>query len=487
MVSFGYRDRYHLGRTEAILYIHRPGVFVVKVEVSLPGRFYPDPIDISGFTGRLLGLVPAGLSLRREEEPIISWLKGNLALGVVLAIIVGITLACGGSSVGGDESEGEAPTEQLTLAGEATPGADTPVSAESSTLAPTQQPPDGPLAAAVEGIASWINSDPLTIAELRGKVVLVDFWTYTCINCIRTFPYLKLWHSKYADDGLVILGIHTPEFEFEKDLDNVTQATLDNGILWPVAQDNDYVTWDNYSNRFWPAKYLIDQDGVVRYKHFGEGRYATTERNIRELLAETGVDFSATESELPSDQTLDLKYLNTPTAQITRELYAGHDRGSADRIYGEGGYVAQPKFYGADGSVVDFEAPDDLSPHQIYFNGPWFISPESARHAGESADYMDYITLLYSARSVNAVLTSDTGEPYRVRITMDGEYLTEENRGEDVIIGEDGESYLLVTQPKLYRIVENPSYVQDNTLRMSSNSYDFGLFAFTFGIYREGP
>ena len=131
----------------------------------------------------------------------------------------------------------------------------------------------------ITGTRAWINSGPLTIEELRGKVVLIDFWTYTCVNCIRTFPYLKQWLAKYADDGLVIIGIHSPEFEFEKEYPNVLQATKDNGITWPVAQDNDFETWSNLSNRFLPAKYLIDKDGTVRYTHFGEG--ATTKQRNR--------------------------------------------------------------------------------------------------------------------------------------------------------------------------------------------------------------
>jgi len=115
----------------------------------------------------------------------------------------------------------------------------------------------------LKGIRAWINSEPLTIKELRGKVVLVDFWTYSWVNCIRTFPYLREWNAKYIDGELVIIGVHTPEFEFEKVYSKVLKATQDNGITWPAAQDNDFKTWDNYSNRFWPAKYLIDKDGVV--------------------------------------------------------------------------------------------------------------------------------------------------------------------------------------------------------------------------------
>jgi thiol-disulfide isomerase/thioredoxin len=211
----------------------------------------------------------------------------------------------------------------------------TPETAQAAALETTPVPtPDdgytGPVggnvgdrAAEIEGIKAWLNSEPLTLAGLRGKVVLVDFWTYTCINCIRTYPFLKLWNSRYADDGLVIIGVHSPEFEFEKDQDNVIRATQDDGIIWPVAMDNDFVTWRNYSNRFWPAKYLIDMTEEVWYTHFGEGRYAETEEKIRELLLEAGAEFIDGGMSLPSDQTVDATYLNERGAEVTRELYGG--------------------------------------------------------------------------------------------------------------------------------------------------------------------
>ena len=351
---------------------------------------------------------------------------------------------------------------------------------------PEREIAEGPLAAEPVGINAWLNSDPLTLEQLRGKVVLVDFWTYTCINCIRTFPYLKLWNSRYADDGLVILGVHTPEFEFEKDYDNVRQATMDNGIVWPVAQDNDFHTWRAYNNRFWPAKYLIDRDGVIRYTHFGEGAYAETERQIRDLLKEAGADLSD-DLEPPEDQQLDPAFLGSLDAEVTPELYAGYQRNFNTVMSGIRPYIIQTAYYQNPDTVVNFDAPEELEPHHIYFNGTWLVESERTKHARVSDDYSDYIGLRYSAKSVNAVLTSDTGEDYRVRVTLDGEYLTEANKGVDIHIGEDGESYLLVDEPRLYEIIDSPFYTQRQELRLSSNSPDFGLFAFTFGIYSEGP
>nr|WP_082902561.1 thioredoxin family protein [Paraburkholderia ginsengiterrae] len=138
------------------------------------------------------------------------------------------------------------------------------------------------------GISNWINSDPLTLQQLRGKVVLVDFWTYTCINCINTLPYVKSWNEKYKDQGLTVIGVHTPEYPFERDTGNVKTAVKRFGITYPVAQDNSYATWRAYGNEYWPAFYLIDKTGKIVYTHFGEGDYAKTEAEIQTLLAQKG-------------------------------------------------------------------------------------------------------------------------------------------------------------------------------------------------------
>ena len=383
------------------------------------------------------------------------------------------------------------PVRELAAIVEANPPAETPEPAAVEAPSPTEEPEreiaEGPLAAEPVGIYAWINSDPLTLEQLRGKVVLVDFWTYTCVNCIRTFPFLKLWHSRYADDGLVILGIHTPEFDFEKNYWNVLEATEENGIAWPVAQDNDFETWQAYNNRFWPAKYLIDRDGVIRYTHFGEGKYAETEEEIRKLLVEAGADLSD-DPELPADQQYDPAFLSALDAEVTPELYAGFQRNVNTILSGLHPYVIQETFYQNLGGIGNFVAPDELAPHVMYFHGPWAVGPENIKHARTSHNYEDYLVLNYSAKSVNAVLTSDSGDSYRVRVTLDGEYLTEAEKGRDIQIGEDGESYLEVDQPRLYEIVNSPEYVQRKELRLSSNSEDFGLFAFTFGVYLgEGP
>ena len=329
--------------------------------------------------------------------------------------------------------------------------------------------------------------------SLRGQVVLIDFWTYSCINCLRTLPFLREWHDRYADEGLVIVGVHTPEFEFEKLYDNVVQATIDEGVAWPVVQDNEFSVWRSYSNRYWPAKYLVDQNGVIRYRHFGEGKYAETEEQIRSLLEGMGAESQAFTEPLPSDQQRDAAYTQAADREQTPELFAGWNFTAIQRRGGIGqveAYVeAAQASYDAEGNpsvVADFEIPESVSPNLIYFHGPWAIGPESARHARITEDLSDYVLLAYSARSVNAVLTSESGEPYKVVVTVNNEYLTEENKGDDIIIGEGGESYLMVAEPRAYKIVEQPAWEKGQFLQLYSTSDNFGLYSFTFGTYEDG-
>ena len=321
--------------------------------------------------------------------------------------------------------------------------------------------------------------------ELGGKVVLIDFWTYSCINCIRTLPFLREWYERYADEGLVIVGVHTPEFEFEKLLDNVVKATQEMQVSWPVVQDNEFSVWRSYSNRYWPAKYLIDKDGVIRYRHFGEGKYGETEQEIRKLLAEAG-ETSATHSmPLPEDQ----QRASTMLGQRgqTPELFAGWQFVLNHYAAGRGLYVGQLDAYNNNrDETVELEIPREILPDTIYFKGLWHIGAESVRHARSSDDFSDSVALAYTARSVNAVLSSESGEPRKVRVKVQGEYLTEENKGEDIIIGEDGESYLLVSQPRSYMIVEHPNREENQILELFPVSDDFSLFSFTFGSYEDG-
>ena len=352
----------------------------------------------------------------------------------------------------------------------------------------------GNCAPELQGIQEWINSEPLTMESLRGRVVLIDFWTYSCINCIRTIPFLKTWHERYADEGLVILGVHTPEFEFEKVYDNVVEATEEMGVAWPVVQDNDFTVWGSYNNRFWPAKYLIDKTGEIRYRHFGEGKYPETEEMIRNLLAEVGAQTEALAMPLPEDQRRDPAYVDSDTKR-TPELFAGwrfttqEQRGGIGQVetYLE---AARASFDAGEqtAEIAEFVISDtEVRVDRIYFQGPWAIGPEHARHATETEDIeQDFILLPYSSRSVNAVLTSESGDPYKVVVKLNNEYLTDEDKGEDIIIGEDGESYLMVDAPRAYFLVEHPTWQENQYIQLFSDSDDFSLFSFTFGTYEDG-
>jgi cytochrome c biogenesis protein CcdA/thiol-disulfide isomerase/thioredoxin len=248
------------------------------------------------------------------------------------------------------------------------------------------------------GNQRWFNTPggkPLSLRELRGKVVLVDFWTYTCINCVRTLPYLKAWDRKYADKGLVIVGVHTPEFSFERDAGNVAGAIRREGLHYPVAQDNEYATWEAYGNQYWPAKYLIDASGQVRYTHFGEGEYDKTEANIRTLLAEAGAGRLGDSARANADQ---------PSHDTTPETYLGAAR--AER------FVPVPPVTGRHGYD---DRPARVPQDHFTFDGEWTVDDERAT-AGRRAR----IRATVSARRVFLVMSSRGDRPRRVRVFVDG-------------------------------------------------------------------
>ena len=460
----------------------------------------------------------------------------RISFGVVFltALFLIAALACGPSAEPAASSEtSPAPATGATTAPAAeqpvatTPATDTQAAqstgttGEQPTAAPDSQAPADPTATsapppppavavsvaedipAIEGIDAWLNTEmELQIGELaaEGNVVLVDFWTYTCINCIRTLPYLRDWWAQYEDDGLVILGIHTPEFEFEKDYQNVADAIETHSVGWPVAQDNNMTTWRNFENRYWPAKYLYNVRGEMIYSHFGEGAYAETEERIRNALVEAGADLSDDPFNAPQDQARDSTFQSarqSGRAAVTPELYAGWHRNFLTARAGRPPYVAQQEYFDAilkaedrtehTIATIDVSVPQDIQPHAMYFQGQWSVEPERIRHARMTENLEDYLALNYAAKSVNAVLTSDSGEPYRVVITVDGAMMTPENAGADVQWDENGRSYVLVDEPRMYGLVDNPQYLPESILTMRSNSDDFGLFAFTFGVYAEGP
>lgn len=299
------------------------------------------------------------------------------------------------------------------------------------------------------GITNWLNSDPLTMQSLRGKVVLVDFWTYTCINCIRTLPHIVGWYEKYKDKGFVVIGVHTPEFEFEKKTDNVQQAIWDYKITYPVAQDNDYVTWRAYDNHYWPAKYLIDAKGNVRYTHFGEGEYEQTEENIQELLAEAG--------KTPDSTMLNLND-STPRTRNTPETYLGAAR--MERFAS-----VEP----IQGGVQAFTSSAGLPDHYVAYEGVWNVQDEYAAPARGGAA----LDLHFIASKVFLVITPKKGDVIRVK--LDGVPVTAEEAGVDVKNG-----VVQIDTPRLYELIDLKE-VGDRVLRLEFEGEDTQVFAFTFG------
>ena len=311
------------------------------------------------------------------------------------------------------------------------------------------------------GIEKWINSEPLKIEQLRGKVVLVDFWTYTCINCIRTLPYLKDWDNKYRDKGLVIVGIHTPEFEFEKKYENVLKAVNDYRLKYPVAQDNNYVTWSLYQNRYWPHKFLIDMDGYIRYDHIGEGHYEETEKIIQALLHErmkepnqkNGIDVNMTSIGKPKE---------TP-AIGTPEIYFGYqfDRGNL-------GYQGiKPN------SVIDFKLNPNPFKNLVYLDGKWKYNSDNMELAGDDGS----VLLVFKAKDVNIVAGSENNST--AVAFLDTEFLNEKNKGTDIIM-KDGKGAANINEFKLYNIVSGQDY-EWHVIQIDAIGKGFKIYTFTFG------
>ena len=345
----------------------------------------------------------------------------------------------------------------------------------------------GDLAPEFSGITNWINSSPLTLQELRGNVVLIDIWTYTCVNCIRTIPYIKEWYSRYQDQGLVIIGIHAPEFEFEKLTANVERSMIDLDISWPVAQDNNMKTWDSYGNMYWPAKYVLDKNGVVKYRHFGEGSYAETENAIRILLEDYGHNNIDYDNSLPVDQKVDRSFGQSVLPKVTPELYFGRRRNAGILLSGGTPYIVQEEYYLDREQPVVLIVPDVLSSDKIYLNGEWQIEEENVTHSRDSTDSSDFVAIKYSSKTVNVVMSSSTPTLQKIWVTVNGDWLTDQNKGDDVLLESTGESYIWIDKPQMYKVINHGKYEKDMTLNLATDSMGSQFYAFTFGVYEEGP
>jgi thiol-disulfide isomerase/thioredoxin len=304
------------------------------------------------------------------------------------------------------------------------------------------------------GAAEWLNSEPLGPTDLRGRVVLVDFWTLTCINWLRTEPYVRAWSQAYRDDGLVVIGVHTPEFSFEHEIDSVRQATKERRIDYPVAVDNDYAIWRAFDNHYWPALYFVDREGIIRDHHFGEGRYEQSERLIQRLL---GVKRKLVSVEgVGVEAAADWENLRTP------ETYLGYERSE--------------KFASPDSAAFDKRRAYEL-PARLRFNhwalaDEWTIGPESVvvDQTGGSIAYRFY------ARDAHLVLSAGAREPIPFRVLLDGE-APGPSHGVDV--DEDGHG--LLRDGRLYQLVRQDGEVRELTLEITFLKPGAAAYAFTFG------
>jgi cytochrome c biogenesis protein CcdA/thiol-disulfide isomerase/thioredoxin len=310
------------------------------------------------------------------------------------------------------------------------------------------------------GATDWLNSPPLTPASLKGHVVVVDFWTYSCINCLRTIPYVRAWAEKYKDQGLIVIGVHTPEFAFEHNVANVKQAVADLKITYPVAIDNDYAVWQAFENHYWPAHYFIDAQGRVRYHHFGEGEYDQSERVIQLLLKEAGhinvvtssVSVSASGAEAAADENDD----QSP------ETYIGFSRGEN---------FASPE--GAARDAPHVYSVGALSLNHWGLTGDWTVGPENASLEAKGGS----IVYRFHARDVHLVLGAAPGHgPIHFRITIDGEPPAD-SHGADVDANGEG----VVDSQRLYQLVRQKGAITDHTFAIQFLDPGVQAYAFTFG------
>ncbi len=305
------------------------------------------------------------------------------------------------------------------------------------------------------GITKWLNlpkgQNSLSLKDLKGKVVLVDFWTYTCINCIRTLPHVTTWYDKYSKYGFIVVGIHTPEFEFEHDTNNVLSAIKMYNIHYPVGQDNNYATWNNYNNQYWPAEYLIDTNGVVRRTEFGEGEYNQMETAIQDLLKENGKNVNLKLSNMPD---------TTPKQELSPETYLGSNR--MQYYYPTGSLVS-----GSQNLTLD----NSLSENSFSLGGSWIINGEYAQ-TGNNAK------LLYNfyANNVYLVLNSGQNKMPTVKVLLDGKPISDSQAGADVKNG-----VVTIDSDRLYNLVNLHGNTSNHILELDFSNAGTQAFAFTFG------
>ena len=314
---------------------------------------------------------------------------------------------------------------------------------------------------AFDGATGWLNSEPLTPQALRGRVVLVDFWTYTCINWLRTLPYRRAWAAKYADAGLTVIGVHTPEFGFERDIDNVVARSRGFGVEYPIAIDSDYGVWTAFANHFWPALYVADSEGRIRYHHFGEGEYAMTEMVVQQLLIDAGA--AGVDQDLVSvdphgfEVAADWDTLRTP------ETYLAYGR-NAGFASPERGRFNEPQAY---------PEPPSLCLNQWALSGTWTL----AAHAAVLNDAGGRVVFQFQARDVNLVMgPPGRGRSVRFRVTLDGK-APGAAHGFDV----DEEGYGSLAEQRLHQLIRQPGSIGERRVEIEFLDAGAEAYCFTFG------
>lgn len=310
----------------------------------------------------------------------------------------------------------------------------------------------------------WLNSEPVSVRDLRGNVLLVDFWDYSSVHCIRTLPYVKDWERKYSEYGLVVVGVHTPEFAFGRDEHNVRRAVQDLDISYPIVGDKEARIWSTFGSRTWPTKFLVDKDGFIRFMHQGEGSYDHFERSIQYLITEAGM-----RGELP-DLTRPVRDTDVQGAvcyRTTGELRTGYLRGALGNTEG---YSPE--------STLDFVDQEIYLPGRFYLNGKWMCERESVRFAGDSKE-KGTVSVRYEASEVNAVLGIAGGKKGRVLVQQDGKWLGKENRGRDVAVAKDGSTYVAIDRFRMFNIIKNSQF-GEHAVRFSTAAADLQIFSFSF-------
>ncbi|MBK5342248.1 cytochrome c biogenesis protein DipZ [Pseudomonas sp. TH49] len=326
--------------------------------------------------------------------------------------------------------------------------------------APGTLPVEGQLPP-LTGAVQWLNSPPLDAQALKGKVVLVDFWTYSCINCLRTLPYVKAWAEKYRDQGLVVIGVHAPEFAFERDVGNVTKAMKELGINYPVAIDNDYKIWRAFNNEYWPAHYFADAQGRIRYHHFGEGDYAESERVIQQLLREAGAKTVA--DGLINADAQGVQMAPDMNQVLSPETYVGYQR--AEHFVPQTSLVPD--------KVATYNPPADLTLNDWSLGGQWAVGAERATASAPASR----IVYRFHARDLHLVLGPNAdGKPVRFKVSIDGQ-APGDAHGIDVAADGSGR----VTEQRLYQLVRQTDEVKDRTFTIEFLDPGVSAYAFTFG------